>query len=135
MEDLLECIFGDIPSPSDATEEARMTPLDDHRWSVDGGMPLDDFARGVGAQFEDVGVETIGGLVLHEIGELPAESTAIDIGEFRFTVAAVENNRISRLVVERTEMPPEPSAEGEPAEPRIDNPTDTSVDAPRREEG
>lgn len=135
MEDLLECIFGDIPSPSDATEEARMTPLDDHRWSVDGGMPLDDFARGVGAQFEDVGVETIGGLVLHEIGELPAESTAIDIGEFRFTVAAVENNRISRLVVERTEMPPLPSTEDEPVEPRIDNRTDMSADTPRREEG
>lgn len=112
-----------------------MTPLDDHRWSVDGGMPLDDFARDMEAQFEDVGVETIGGLVLHEIGELPAESTAIDIGEFRFTVAAVENNRISRLVVERTERPPVPSTEAKPTDPRIDNRTDIPSDDPRREEG
>jgi putative hemolysin len=100
MEDLLECIFGDIPSPSDLAEEDLMTPLEGTKWSVDGMMPVEDFARALDAHFDDVVMETVGGLVLHELGELPSEGTVIDIGEFRFAVVAVENNRISRVIVE-----------------------------------
>ena len=115
MEDLLECIFGDIPSPSDVAVEAYMTPDGDNRWSVDGMMPVDDFCRVMGVEFEDVVVETLGGLVMHELGELPPEGTAIEIGDFRFTVAAVENNRVSRLTVEPTVAPPPEESEPPPA--------------------
>jgi putative hemolysin len=106
MEDLLECIFGDIPSPSDVPDEDLMTPVEGGKWSVDGMIPVEDFARALDTHFDDVVLETVGGLVLHELGELPAEGTAIDIGEFRFTVVAVENNRISRVIVEpKTRLP------------------------------
>jgi putative hemolysin len=136
MEDLLECIFGEIPSPSDAVEEARITRLDDQRWSVDGGMPLDDFAQAMGTRFEDVGVETVGGLVFHEIGELPAEATAIDIGELRFIVAAVEGNRITRLIVEHiVHLPADPAgAEPEAAEADKEYEPDETAQTERREE-
>jgi CBS domain containing-hemolysin-like protein len=136
MEDLLECIFGDIPSPSDAVEETRLTHLGENRWSVEGAMPLDDFARAMGVEFEDVGVETVGGLVLHEIGELPVEATAVDVGDLRFTVAEVENNRISRLMVDRPEKPLAPSAEEEEAGDAgpESGPGHTAEDT-RREEG
>ncbi len=137
MEDLLECIFGDIPSPSDAVEETRLTHLGENRWSVEGAMPLDDFARAMGVEFEDVGVETIGGLVLHEIGELPVEATAVDVGDLRFTVAEVENNRISRLMVERPEKPLAPSAEEEEetGDAEAESRPDRSAEDTRREEG
>ena len=113
MEDLLECIFGDIPSPSDIDGEAFLTPDGDNRWSIDGMMPVDDFCRVMDVEFEDVVVETLGGLVMHELGELPPEGTAIEIADFRFTVAAVENNRVSRLTVEPIVAPP-PEESGPP---------------------
>lgn len=114
MEDLLECIFGDIPSPSDALEEHHLTPLDEHSWAVDGGMPLDHFAQAMGAHFEDVGVETVGGLVLHELGELPSEAATVDIGALRFSVTAVEHNRITLLRVQRISRETPPRDEEEP---------------------
>lgn len=114
MEDLLECIFGDIPSPSDALEEHHLTRLEDNAWAVDGGMPLDELAEAMGTHFEDVGVETVGGLVLHELGELPSEAATVDIGALRFSVTAVEHNRITLLRVERISRETPPRDEGEP---------------------
>jgi len=130
MEDLLECIFGDIPSPSDVPDEDLMTPVEGGKWSVDGMMPVEDFARALDTQFDDVVLETVGGLVLHELGELPAEGTAIDIGEFRFAVVAVENNRISRVIVEpKSRVPPtEPGPDSEqepPTKPASELPSET----------
>ncbi len=136
MEDLLECIFGDIPSPSDALAEHRITALDENAWAVDGGMPLDELAQALGTRFEDVGVETVGGLVLHELGELPSEAASVDINELRFSVTAVENNRITLLKVERiassylSEESPVPAA----APPEAETTTEEPAQAERKEE-
>ena len=102
MEDLLECIFGDIPSPSDQVEQYRVEALDDGRYQVEGAIPLDEFnerfasALGTGAE-----LETLGGLVLHAFGELPPEGASITIDGFRFTASRVAGNRIQELLVER----------------------------------
>lgn len=112
MEDLLECIFGDIPSPSDDTEDTQITQLAENRWAVDGGLDLDKFAKAMDVHFEDVGVETVGGLVLHELGEVPSGAASVDLGELRFNVTQVEQNRIILVTVERL-APQQPADEDE----------------------
>jgi putative hemolysin len=114
--DLLEAIFGDIPTPSDEADEDWVRELPDNRFMLPGSTPIEDF----NAQFE-TGIEagelkTLGGLVLHEFGELPGEGDAIDVGVLRFSVQRVEANRISEVTVEFLdgEAPgPESSASGE----------------------
>lgn len=101
MEDLLECIFGDIPSPSDGTEQSEVERLDNGNYLVDGSMQLEAFDESFDAKLEaQQSVETIGGRVLTEFGELPNEGDIVVIEGFKFTVSGVAQNRIAKLHVE-----------------------------------
>lgn len=100
MEDLLECIFGDIPSPSDNQEQFELDALTERRFAVDGGMPLEDFDRSMGTSLAGGRMETVGGFVLHEFGELPSEGQFIEVDGIKFTVSQVIQNRIAHLDVE-----------------------------------
>jgi putative hemolysin len=104
MEDLLECIFGDIRSSSDAQLEISIKDLGDGRHTVDGGMPVEKFNQDMGTTVSDEWGETLGGLLLHHYGELPHEGAAIDVGEWRFKVVDVVDNRIRTVEFERIEM-------------------------------
>lgn len=102
MEDLLECIFGDIPSPSDALEDPEMELMADGTTQIDGAMPMDEFNRELdGVIPEETGIDTIGGRILHEFGYLPAEGASIELNGVMFTVAALEGNRIKTLAITR----------------------------------
>jgi len=98
MEDLLECIFGDIPSPSD--EEFKFQTLDDNRYLVDGNTPLEEINKRLKVQFAGGEMETLAGFVLHEFGELPPEGASIEIDDYRFTVKTITRNRIADLLME-----------------------------------
>ncbi len=100
MADLLESIFGDIPTPSDEADEDWFHELADNRFSLPGATPLEDFNARFHANFEVEDVRTLGGLVLHHFGELPSESTSIEIWPFRFTAQRIEVNRILEILVE-----------------------------------
>jgi len=101
MEDLLECIFGDIPSPSDETDQFRIQELGENRYSVEGAMLLEEFNKKFDALLAEAEMETLGGFVLHTFGELPLEGAVIDIDNFKFTAAKVAQNRIVELYVEQ----------------------------------
>jgi putative hemolysin len=127
MEDLLECIFGDIPSRSDIDNKALITPLEDSKWAVDGSLPIAEFNRELDEDLSDEVVETIGGLVLHAHGEVPDEGCAVEIEQLRFTVMAVEQNRISDLIVERL-IEPVPS-------PDVESPDETQQACSEQQQG
>ncbi len=99
MEDLLECIFGDIPSPSDRLAAVGAEVLDDGSIRIDGAMSIGQFNETFGGQSESAEFETVGGLVLHELGELPETGRRVLIHGFEFTVLSVESNRIAALSV------------------------------------
>jgi CBS domain containing-hemolysin-like protein len=99
MEDLLECIFGDIPSPSDTITETDVSTADDGTKRVDGSLSIALFNEELGAVLEEGEFETVGGRILHEFGELPEEGAVIILGGFSFTVEEVEANRVKTLAV------------------------------------
>jgi CBS domain containing-hemolysin-like protein len=103
MEDLLECIFGDIHSPSDGTRQVYLKKQGDGTISVNAAMPIVDFNHEIGCQLPHEKTETIGGLLLHHCGELPSTGTIVEIDALRFTVTAIEGNRISAILLERPE--------------------------------
>lgn len=104
MEDLLECIFGDIPSPSDITEQYEVEQLKDGNFLVEGSMQLDDFDQRFDAALDMQDVDTIGGLVLNKFGELPNEGDYVVIDSLKFTVSKIAQNRIARLLLELPSM-------------------------------
>ncbi len=99
MEDLLECIFGDIPSPFGVEKNHHIEALAEDKWSVNGALSVADFNRNFDANLAEDQAETIGGLVLLAFGELPVNGASTDINEFTFTVSTVEGNRITQLAV------------------------------------
>ena len=100
MEDLLECIFGDIPSPSDRRHRTRVDSLDDGRRATSGTMLVADFNGEADANLPTDQADTIGGLLLHEFGELPPADTVVEIEGLRFTVMEVSENRIKKVAWE-----------------------------------
>jgi putative hemolysin len=102
MEDLLECIFGDIHSPSDISPHVYIRDLGDGRYTIDGAMPIADLNQRIGSNLTEDFAETIGGLLLHEYGELPSEGTVIVVDQLHFKVVEVEENRIKELLLEQS---------------------------------
>ena len=114
MEDLLECIFGEIHSPSDTIHQVSIKNLGEGRYSVDASMPVLEFNLEMGSDFSDQWGETLGGLLLHLFGELPAEGAEIEVDNFKFIVMDIEENRIKTVefvAIAPTSMPEKGSQE------------------------
>ncbi len=121
MEDLLECIFGEIHSPSDEVHQFSIKDLGEGRYAVNGSMPVIEFNKEMGSELSDEWGETIGGLLLHHYGELPPQGDKIEISQFRFIVTEVEENRIKAVEFEKVQKLNEVSGkQPEDAEDKIE---------------
>ena len=129
MEDLLECIFGEIHSPSDGRDRADMKELGNGCFAVDGGMMVKRFNAKFKTEFSDEFGETIGGLLLHHHGELPCEGATIVVSDMQFSVTKVEENRISFVEFKHLREAAEPESKSDAfaaPQPRIDS--DAGID-------
>ena len=97
-EDFIEEIVGDINDEYDDTENL-VKPVGDNEYIVDGSMAIDEFAEAVGVMIETEDFDSIGGFVLGELEDFPAEGDEIRYGGAQFTVEKVANNRIETLRV------------------------------------
>ncbi|MFH1123319.1 MAG: hemolysin family protein, partial [Pseudomonadota bacterium] len=120
MEDLLECIFGEIHSPSDELFQVNIKDLGDGRYAIDGAMPIREFNEEMHTELSDEWAETLGGLLLHLYGELPPKGAVIRLGELQFTVIDAEQNRIKTVELQRMSETGSPEPEStESSEVRI----------------
>lgn len=114
MEDLLECIFGDLPSPSDLVEEIEIEVLTDGSRQVEGAMTIDQFHQEFGGRLAADEFETVGGLLLHTYGELPPEGATLTVQDMEFSIVAVESNRIKTVTVKKVGAKPSAAGIEEP---------------------
>jgi len=112
MEDLLECIFGELRSPSDLDHNEYILGKTDKGFILSASMPLFELNERYSWDLPDDEFDTIGGTLLHEHGELPLEKTIIQIGEKQFQVLKVENNRIVEILYHSEPDNPISDAEG-----------------------
>lgn len=117
MEDLLECIFGEIHSPSDEVDQVSIKDLGEGRYAVEGSIPVTEFNQEMGSELSDEWGETIGGLLLHHYGELPPQGDTIEIQGFRFIVTEVEENRIKAVEFQKIQEVAQPET-GQPDGPK-----------------
>ncbi|MBF0297069.1 MAG: HlyC/CorC family transporter, partial [Magnetococcales bacterium] len=99
MHDLLETIFGQLHGNMKDSALEDPKPLVNGCYQLDGVMPVEEFTRmtGCGTLWEER-AETVGGVVLEALGELPEPGQRVIVGEWEFIVHGVENNRIATLV-------------------------------------
>ncbi|HZT23071.1 MAG TPA: hemolysin family protein [Verrucomicrobiae bacterium] len=100
MEDILGRIVGKIRRPGQS-EGFVMEKLAPNRWRVSGLMRLDDFRREFPAVGEVEEVETMGGLLTHLLGVVPAAGESALFRGLRLTAHAVDDRRVRELIVEK----------------------------------
>lgn len=108
MEDILESIVGNIQDEYDHEEE-EIREINENTFLVSGITPVEDVSRRLGVELPEGDYDTIAGLVVGMLGNLPQEQECpqVRVGPLLFTVELVEEQRITRLLVEKD--PPEGS--------------------------
>jgi magnesium and cobalt transporter len=107
IEDVLEEIVGEIDDEHDPEEEDDIAPDQDVDgrpcFSVKALTRIEDFNEYFGCEFtEEEDYDTIGGLVMHELGRLPGLGEQLEYGGFCFRVTRADSRRIDSLQVTRT---------------------------------
>lgn len=107
LEDVIEEIVGQIQDEFDV-ENPEIRKEDDGSYSVSGGMLVEDLEDELGIELSDRDEDTIGGVVLSELGRSPAIGDRVELGAVVLEVLDVDNNRIKdlRLTVQKPETVP-----------------------------
>ena len=111
MEDIVEEIVGDIDDEFDE-EEPEIEKVSDTIFYIDGSMDLDDVNEETGSQLVSEDNETVGGLIIELLGEIPEDGSAeegsekieVEYENYKFIVESVRDRRIERVRMEI--MPP-----------------------------
>ena len=102
IEDVLEQIVGDIEDEYDFDESADNIRIDQAgRYRVKAATEIEDFNEVFATEFEDDAFDTVGGLVIHQLGRLPKRGEVIQLQDLRFTVLRADSRRVHTLMVDR----------------------------------
>jgi magnesium and cobalt exporter, CNNM family len=100
MEDILGQIVGKIRAEARPPEGFVMEKLTPGRWRVNGTMRLDDFRREFPALGDAAEAETMGGLLVHLLGVVPATGESATFDGLKLTAQVVDDRRVRELLVE-----------------------------------
>ena len=99
IEDVLEQIVGDIGDEYDVDESEGIRKEADRSWTVPALTRIEDFNQAFGTRFSDEEFDTIGGLILQELGRMPRRGEAVQIGGLELKVTRADRRRIETLRV------------------------------------
>ena len=100
MDDLLRCIFGDLPQVSGEKNSASKRIKDMMLNGIDALMPVTEFNQLFSGQLPTTIASTMNGLFMHQYGELPPKGAQIEIEGLVLTALSIKGNRINQLRVE-----------------------------------
>ena len=99
IEDVLEQIVGDIGDEYDVDEGEGIRKEAERVFAAPALTRIEEFNSTFGTRFSDEEFDTIGGLVLHELGRMPRRGEAIEIGGIELKVVRADRRRIETLRV------------------------------------
>lgn len=108
MEDIIEEVIGDIKDEFDE-EESGIKKIDDRNYIFEGRTMLHDVCKAIKLPIDTFDKvrgenESIGGLVVELLGELPKTDNVVTAGDFEFTVLETEKNRVKQVRVRVTNV-------------------------------
>lgn len=98
-EDILEEVVGEIRAEGEA-EGQPLEKLGEGRWRAQGTMPLEEFQREYPELGEVHGVDTLGGLLVKQLGVVPAQGESLVFRGLRLTAAVVDERRVREVLIE-----------------------------------
>ena len=99
IEDVLEEIVGEIGDEYDVDEGEGIRREGERTYSVPALTRIEEFNAVFGTRYADEEFDTIGGLVLHEVGRMPRRGESIEIGGVELVVQRADRRRIETLRV------------------------------------
>jgi len=105
IEDVLEEIVGEIDDEHDPEEAEFIQPDADRNgqpcFAVRALTRIEDFNDYFDCELTDDDYDTVGGLVMHELGRLPRRGESLSFDGFYFRVTNADQRRIDTLQVQR----------------------------------
>ncbi|MCH2084546.1 MAG: gliding motility-associated protein GldE [Saprospiraceae bacterium] len=104
MEDILEEVLGEIKDEFDDEIEVIYRQLDAYNFLFEGKTLLNDVCRIIGVDtttFDEVrgDSDTVAGLVLELIGEIPKKETEVKYNDYNFKIVQVSKRRIVQVLI------------------------------------
>lgn len=105
MEDVIEEIVGDIEDEYDLEIEREFLEIDDQRWQISGGLPVDKFNEIFQERIQVEEVDTMGGLFLYILNYLPEDEEVVSlrVNDYVLKTLETEDGRIREILVELDE--------------------------------
>lgn len=98
IEDVLEQIVGEIDDEHDEiSDDDYIRELGNQHFYVRALTPVEDFNEHFGARLSDEKADTVGGLVMMELGHLPKRGESVEVDGYNFRVVRADNRRLHLL--------------------------------------
>jgi len=101
LEDLVECLIGDIRDEYDEDETDIAIESRTGDFEVDGLISIEDLIEQTGLEIQDGPYETASGFVMHHLGRIPKEHDVVVVDGLRITVLSMEGKRAGALLISR----------------------------------
>ena len=111
LNDILEDLVGDVASV-DMPEERQVYQRPDGSWLIDGKLQIDDLKETLNITHlpdeESGSYQTLGGLVMLQVGRVPVTGDTFETEGYRFEVVDMDGKRVDKVLVEKVRHPEEP---------------------------
>jgi putative hemolysin len=101
MEDLVECLIGDIRDEYDSDDMEVQVESRTGDFEVDGLISIEDLIEQTGLDIPEGPYETASGFVMHVLGRIPVINDVVSINGLRITVLTLEGKRAGQLLISR----------------------------------
>jgi len=102
LEDLVECLIGDIRDEYDEVETDISVESRTGDFEVDGLISIEDLIEQTNLEIPDGPYETASGFVMHHLGRIPKEHDVVVVDGLRITVLSMEGKRAGQLLISRS---------------------------------
>lgn len=102
IEDIVEEIVGDILDEYD--QESPKIAFGTDGAVVLASMPIDEFADEFGVEVAKGDYHTIGGMIITQLGRIPAVDETISFGDFTLKVIEKERHKIKRVIARKSKV-------------------------------
>ena len=105
----MESIVGNIQDEYD-DEEEEIVQLDEKTFNFDGITDIEEVEETLNIKIPEGEYDTLGGLIMSELGRMPEENDEIICEGYKFIVEEMDERRIDRVRIEKL---PEEEVESE----------------------
>jgi putative hemolysin len=102
LDDVLETILGILPNARQDTEPPAVR-REDGSWLMDGTLPVEEVKELLSLDAlpaeEEIGYETLGGLMMAQLGRIPRAGDHFEWNDLRFEVMDMDSRRVDKVLI------------------------------------